>query len=152
VQLKSFKILVYNQFNLSMNNTSCRPTKRAKLSNPLPKRTPAELINAIPPPDYEPLSHRQIYRPPRVQLPPNANTDPCGLLTLFLTESHFETIAANTNQYAEAKKAGSEGKRTLWPTNAVEIKTFVGVFIYIGVVRLPAYEDCEKWLPFVKNY
>lgn len=106
---------------------------------PLLKRTPAELINAIPPPpDYEPLPHRQIHRLPTVRLPPNTNTDPYSLFTLFLTKAHFETIATNTNQYTEVKKAGSEGKRAWWPTSAAEIKVFVATFIYIGVVRLPA--------------
>jgi hypothetical protein len=60
---------------------------------------------------------------------------------LFLTEAHFETIATNTNRYAEVKKAGSEKKRDWWPTSAAEIKVFVGTFIYMGVVCLPAYED-----------
>jgi hypothetical protein len=82
------------------------------------------------------VPHRKIQRPPAVQLPPYANTDPYGLLTLFLTKAHFETIAANTNRYAEVKKAGSEGKRAWWPTCVVEIKVFVAVFIYMGV-----YED-----------
>jgi hypothetical protein len=131
-----------------MSNPSCRPSKRVKRSNlkplqvPLPKRTPAEVIDAIPPPpDYEPLPHRQIHRLPTIQLPPYANTDPYSLFTLFLTEAHFETIATNTNRYAEVKKAGSEKKRDWWPTSAAEIKVFVGTFIYMGVVCLPAYED-----------
>jgi hypothetical protein len=119
-----------------MSNPSCRPSKRVKRSNlkplqvPLPKRTPAELIDAIPPPlDYEPLPHRQIHRLPTIQLPPYANTDPYSLFTLFLTEAHFETIATNTNRYAEVKKVGSEKKRDWWPTSAAEIKVFVGTFM-----------------------
>jgi hypothetical protein len=53
-----------------------------------------------------------------------------SLFTLFLTEAHFETIAADTNRYAEVKKAGSEGKRPWWPTSAAEIKIFVAVGAY----------------------
>jgi hypothetical protein len=131
-----------------MSNPSSRPSKRAKVSDSqppqvvLPKRTPAELIDAIPPPlDYIPLLHRQTNRAPSIQLPPHANKDLYSLFTLFLTEAHFETIAAHTNRYAEVKKAGSNRKRAWWPTNAAEIKVFIGTFVYMGVVRLPAYED-----------
>ena len=53
----------------------------------------------------------KINRAPTIQLPLYAYKDPYSLFTLFLTEAHFETIAANTNRYAEVKKAGSEGKR-----------------------------------------
>jgi hypothetical protein len=58
-----------------------------------------------------------------------------------LTEDHFETIARNTNQYAEVKNASSNKKRAWWLTTAAEVKVLVGTFIYIGVVCLPAYED-----------
>jgi hypothetical protein len=54
-------------------------------------------------------------------------------------------IARNTNRYAEIKGAASDGKRTWWPTSAAEIKVFVAIFIYMSVVRLPAYED--YWSP-----
>jgi hypothetical protein len=70
---------------------------------------------------------------------------------LFLTEAHFETIAANTNRYTEVKRAGNERKQIWWPTSIAEIKVFVVVFIYIGVVRLPVYEDywSSKYSEFV---
>ena len=124
---------------------SSRLSKQVKRLNskPLePKRTPAELIDAIPPPpNYDPLPHLKIQRPPTIQLPPYTDTDLYSLFTLFLTEAHFQTIAANTNRYAEVKGAGSKGKRAWWPTSAAEIKVFVAVFIYIGIVRLPEYDD-----------
>src|ERR1700722_12924997 len=106
-----------------MSDPSRRPSKRAKTSNskpaqaPMPKRTLEELINAIPPPPhYEPLPHREVQRPPAIQLPSDTNADPYGLFTLFLTESESEMIARNTNRYAEIKGAASDGKRTWWPT------------------------------------
>lgn len=109
---------------------------------PSPKGTPAEVIDAIPPPpDYAPLPYREIHRPPTIQLPAYANTDPYSLFTLFLTEAHFETIAANTNRYGLLKNADSDGKRAWWPTSAAVIKVFVATFTYMGVVRLPAYRD-----------
>jgi hypothetical protein len=58
-----------------MSDSSSRPSKRVKKADPklprvvLPKRTPAEFIDAIlTPPDYEPLPYRQIHHAPAVQL------------------------------------------------------------------------------------
>jgi len=104
------------------SQSSSQPRKRVKKSNPkplkppppvsLPKRTPAELIDAIPPPpNYKPLPYRQIHCLPTIQLPPGTETDLYSLFTLFLTKDHFETIATNTNRYAKVKGAGSDRKR-----------------------------------------
>jgi hypothetical protein len=102
-----------------MSDLNSRPSKRVKKADPKPpqavllKRTPAELIDAIPPLlDYEPLPYRQIHCTPAVQVPLHTNRDAYSLFTLFLTEAYFETIAVNTNRYAEVKEAGTKGKRT----------------------------------------
>ena len=114
-----------------------RAAKKAKTTH-----TPDELISAIPPPpEYLPLPYRETARSPVIRLPPGTNTDPYSLFKLFLTDKHFETIARNTNDYAKAKDAGSAGKRAWIPTSAAEIKVFVAIFIYMGVVRLSACED-----------
>jgi hypothetical protein len=131
-----------------MSDSNSRLSKQVKKEDPklprvvLPKCTLAKLIDAIPPPlDYVPLLHCQIHRAPAIRLPSHANRDPYSLFPLFLIEAHFETIGANTNQYAEVKKASTKGNRTWWPTSAAEIKVFVGTFVSIGVVHLPAYKD-----------
>jgi hypothetical protein len=85
-----------------------RPAKKRKIA-----QTPTELIESIPPPpDYHPLPYLQINRRPEVRLPIGTETDPYSLFKLFLTNKHFETITANTNKYAEANGANSDGKRT----------------------------------------
>jgi hypothetical protein len=116
---------------------SQRPTKK--------KRTllsPTKLIESIPPPpSYHPLPYREINRPPEVRLPIGVETDPYSLFKLFITDKHFETIASNTNAYAKSKEAGTSGKRPWWPTSASKIQVFIAIFIYIGVVRLPAIAD-----------
>jgi len=96
-----------------------------------------ELISRIPqPPSYDPLPYRQLSRAGTAKLPadllPTSYGDPYSLFTLFLIEKHFDTIARNTNLYAEARDAGKPGKRLWWPTNALEVKVFIGIFIYIG--------------------
>src|SRR5947208_2627278 len=102
-----------------------------------------ELINSIPPPPhYNSLPYRHLRRAGTAQLPaglpPKSYRDPYNL---FLTEKHFDTIARNTNCYAKARNARGPGKRAWWPTSAPEGKVFIGIFIYMGVVWLPAYED-----------
>jgi hypothetical protein len=98
-----------------MSELHNRPAKRAKLSHPPKLEKPADLIAAIsPPPEYDPLPHREKPRQPTIELPPHlhSNIDPYGLFMLFLIEAHFETIATNTNRYAEGKGASTTGKRT----------------------------------------
>ena len=108
-----------------------------------PKLEADKLIKQIPPPPaYDPLPFRQLARAGIPQLPAGLlNTDPYSLFTLFLTEQDFETIARNTNLYAKARDAGKAGKKPWWPTSAPEVKVFIGIFIYMGVVRLPSIED-----------
>jgi hypothetical protein len=110
-----------------------------------PKLDADELIRKIPPPpSYDPLPYRHLSRAGTAQLPaslPKPHTDPYSLFTLFLTEKHFETMARNTNLYVKARNAGKPGTRPWWPTSAPEVKVFIGIFIYMGVVRLPAIDD-----------
>jgi hypothetical protein len=90
-----------------MSNLNIQPSKRVKKADPkpprvvLPKRTPAELIDAIPPPpDYEPLPYRQIHHAPTVRLPLHANRDAYSLFMLFLTEAHCNRGSpGNTDSY-----------------------------------------------------
>jgi Transposase IS4 len=124
-----------------MSDPNNRPSKKAKLSHtPKPLEKPYSQCKPIaaipPPPNYDPLPHRDNYRPPTIELPPHSNIDLYSLFTLFLTETHFETIATNTNRYAESKGAGIVGKCIWKPTCAAEIKVIIAIFIYIGVVRL----------------
>ena len=79
---------------------------------PKTSQLPTDLINAIPsPPKYDPLLYREISRSAAVGSPLHASIDPYSLFKLFLPDKHFETIAANTNDYAKAKGASCKGKR-----------------------------------------
>jgi len=51
---------------------------------------------------------------------------------LYFSDTEFDTLAENTNVYAEYKNAGQRGRR--WKkTTAGEIIIFVGLVIYMGV-------------------
>jgi len=67
------------------------------------------------------------------------------MVQLFFTEEVLQTICTNTNLYAadkEAKKRGMGSKRRRWIEVSVEeIKCWLGIVIYMGVVSLPAVRD-----------
>ena len=76
-----------------------------------------------------------------MKLPIGVGADPFSLFKLFITDKHFEIIAQNMNAYAESKQAGIEGHRIWRSTCTKEIHVFIAIFIYMGIIRLPAYTD-----------
>src|ERR1700722_12000952 len=99
-----------------MSNPSVRPSKRVKVSNSqppqvvLPKRTPAELIDAIPPPlDYVPLPHRQINRAPSIQLPPHANKDPYSYLRYSLQRPILRQLRRTQIDMQKSRRLAARG-------------------------------------------
>ena len=71
---------------------------------------------------------------PSVQLPRTAALD---YLKLLFTADLITTIVNNTNNYATETILDSEDMRENWlPTNAEEIMAFLGVVIFMGIVKL----------------
>ena len=109
------------------------------------KRTLQEVITELKPVDeveYQPL--RSTLREPELRLPADTDiNDPYTLFSLFFTNDIIETIAKSTNLYAQRKRREFyqdtviQG-RTWKPTNAAEIRVFLGVVIYMGVHKSPA--------------
>lgn len=57
------------------------------------------------------------------------------LFQLFFSDAVFEMLAVSTNAYAAFKGAGEIG-HCLWrDTTAAELKTWIGMIIYIGVMK-----------------
>ena len=57
---------------------------------------------------------------------------------LLFTEDLYELIARETNKYAEQLQQRNGKQDTYWqPTDAAEIRTFIGMRIYMSVVNLP---------------
>ncbi|KAF7167719.1 hypothetical protein CNMCM5623_000958 [Aspergillus felis] len=59
---------------------------------------------------------------------------PLDLFNLFFSDGTWDTIARNTNAYAEIKRVSLPDQARPWsPTEANEIRAFVGVLIYMGI-------------------
>lgn len=95
-------------------------------------------------PDVAPIPHR--FRPrlePGVQLDTSVEQSPLGLFKHFFSADSIRTLSANTNKLAERNIAA--GKRYKWTTiNPAEMFKFIGLVLYMGVLKLPAVNDYWK--------
>jgi len=67
----------------------------------------------------------------------NADARVFEYLGLFLPQSFYESVAQETNKYAEQKQQVS-GPDPRWrPTSATEIRAYIGINIMMGVKQLP---------------
>ncbi|CAG8693789.1 7054_t:CDS:1, partial [Cetraspora pellucida] len=74
---------------------------------------------------------------------PDNNISPYGLIRLFFSQIILTTILINTNEYAQFKNAGVIGRSWL-PLTLDELKIWLGIVIYMGVIKLPRVTD--YWL------
>ncbi|CAG8626254.1 1940_t:CDS:2 [Acaulospora morrowiae] len=95
------------------------------------------------PPDFVPLEHNLPYHRSYVKLPlafPDRNITPYGLIRLFFSQTILNTIVTNTNKYAQLKNAGTIGRD--WTNLTLnELKTWLGIVIYMGVIKLSRVVD-----------
>lgn len=60
-------------------------------------------------------------------------------LDLFMGEDFYEHIVSETNKYAEFKQKKMGKVDTSWyPVTVPEIEAFIGILIYMGIVKLPS--------------
>ncbi|MCJ1468691.1 hypothetical protein MMC07_007320, partial [Pseudocyphellaria aurata] len=91
---------------------------------------------------FEPLAFRFPARSPQDESDPCWN-DAYNLFCLFWPESIWNTLADNTNSYAQVQSAIEElsakktNQRKWYRTNADELKVFVGICIYLGLYSAP---------------
>lgn len=65
------------------------------------------------------------------------------LLTCLFTPNLIQEMTANTDFYDVKKKAGIEG-RDWKPVIGAELRSWIGILIYMGVCRMPAMEGYSK--------
>jgi hypothetical protein len=98
---------------------------------------------------FEPLIHPRPLHKAYNKLPPALGNlgiiEPINIFQLFFTDDLLEAISVNTNHYAAQKRAGKglENMRgRAWKdTTSRDIKCWLGIVIYMGVVGLPAVRD-----------
>ena len=102
-------------------------------------------------PWFQPIVHQQSLHKAYNKLPAAlCNIDviePHLMFQLFFSDEIFETICTNTNLYAADKKAkkvteAGKGLGRKWvDTSVEEIKCWLGIVIYMGVINLLAVRD-----------
>lgn len=99
--------------------------------------------NSLPPvPNFLPFKSQFSPHSARVLLPEGHESDPFSLFSLFFTNKIFEESAENTNRYATMKRAQYRTHDKLqrsWKSCTLgEIKILFGLWIYIGIYKLPS--------------
>lgn len=83
----------------------------------------------------------------KVLLPEGWKHDPLSLFSLFFTDKIYNDLAKNTNKYAVIKRRQytqlhPTGLQRPWkPCNSNEIRVLFGLWIYIGINKLPSSSD-----------
>ena len=72
--------------------------------------------------------------------------EPVDILSLFLTKSLLQTMAANTNAYAakqleESRQSGESGGRKWEEVASEELGLWFGIVLYMGVCSAPAIKN-----------
>lgn len=92
--------------------------------------------------------------PPAIQLLPERN-DPISFYNLLVTNEIFDWMVDRTNVHAEEvlqRPLGRRGRFRKWvPTDRKEMKHFLGIMLYMGVVSNPTIRDYWSSSPFFNN-
>lgn len=78
------------------------------------------------------------------------DASPYDLFNLFITDEMLSNIVFQTNLYAE--QIHLETGKKFVPTNIDEMKTFLGINIFMGIKRLPSYRDYWSSEPDLHDY
>ncbi|KAG9061854.1 hypothetical protein KI688_007005 [Linnemannia hyalina] len=127
------------------------PTKKkaAKKAAKKPVRETRELPPVL---DFDNIfRHYKDGHPAQSNLPRALRLDselsPLTIFTLFFSDPVLTDLADNTNAYAASKGAGTgEGSRQWVKTTPDELRTFLGIIVYMGVFRQNSVS--EYWSTF----
>lgn len=123
---------------------TARPTQKRKRKQNIPQqlsvhhKKPTNAFKTRPDPIFDqktiPLSSGLMNGPsgPTAFVYEMESKDPVDLYRLFFDENIIETIVFQSNLYAQ-----QSGKRFI-PTTRVEIETFLGINILMGIKKLPS--------------
>ena len=88
---------------------------------------------------------------PLHDLPPGSTEE--DFFSLFLDDKFYELLSAETNKYAQYCQTLKLKNNLKWhEISAREIKAYIGILIYMGIVHLPQIEDyfssefCDCWI------
>ena len=97
---------------------------------------------------YEPRNMKRFSRTPGVKQHIPVNASPLEVFSKIFTEELWDLLVTETNRYAEqARQTPTNSKWT--PVSKTEMKTFIGLCLTFGVLKLPSRRDYwrqTKWL------
>lgn len=72
-------------------------------------------------------------------------SQPREFFELYFTNDELQTLANNTNSYAELKQAGQIGQRRWYPISPPELKIFKDIIVHMGIFCSARCKDyCSK--------
>lgn len=97
-------------------------------------------------PIVPPTSPHDAYNTLPTHIRHSDHIEPVDILSLFLTKSLLQTMAANTNAYAakqleESRQSGESGGRKWEEVAPEELGLWLGIVLYMGVCSAPAVKD-----------
>uniref|UniRef100_A0A3P9AJZ6 PiggyBac transposable element-derived protein domain-containing protein n=1 Tax=Esox lucius TaxID=8010 RepID=A0A3P9AJZ6_ESOLU len=114
---------------------------RSPLRPPKPAGPTAQWWKTEEDPDVAPIPPRFLpARTPGVQLDATMELSPVGLFKLFFSDLAVTTLCDNTNKMADRSIA--RGRKYKWvPVTPPELFKFIGVVLYMAVLKLPTIND-----------
>jgi len=122
-----------------------RATTSATAATPLKRKSLADLdvqVDTLPEPlEYTPLDGR--YEHDAESLLPQQPTCPLEYFSYFFNAEIWEVLCEGTNAYytSQHRSGGEPSERGWEPVTVREMKIWIGLVIYMGIVVCPSVED-----------
>ncbi|KAJ8416172.1 hypothetical protein AAFF_G00381940 [Aldrovandia affinis] len=103
---------------------------------------------------YHPCRKREFSRKPGVKIDLPDDATPLLVFSKIFTEELWLRLVTETNLYAEQSRNETPSSSKWTPVTMTEMKTFIGLCVAMGILRLPARRDHwrqKKWL-FQTNF
>ncbi|KAG1927364.1 piggyBac transposable element-derived protein 4-like [Pimephales promelas] len=98
---------------------------------------------------YQPCKTKQFTRKAGVKQPIPMDATPLDVFSSIFTDELWDMLVTETNRYAEQTRGQTPTNSKWKPVSKTEMKTFVGLCLAFGILKLPARRDFwrqTKWL------
>ncbi|KAG5277831.1 hypothetical protein AALO_G00091860 [Alosa alosa] len=98
---------------------------------------------------YQPRKAKQFTRKPGLKQPIPADASPLDVFSCIFTDELWDMLVTETNRYAEQMRGQTPANSKWSPVSKTEMKTFVGLCLAFGILKLPTRKDFwrqTKWL------
>ena len=99
--------------------------------------------------NYQPRTTKAFKRTPGIKQPIAVDASPLEVFSLIFTDELWDLLVTETNLYAEQLRTQIPTTSKWTPVSKTEMKTFLGLCLTFGILKLPARRDYwrqTKWL------